>query len=166
MPPGTIVLCIDFSTTRSNKRLNKLSSTWTGPWIVLSQWSKVGATIKRIGSDEIRRAHVNQLKMFEFCKTTPREMRKGREPKKPTEKEQEVILRKLLRNYDEADDDGPTSDAEAGSDGEEYELESINGHFHNHHGFWFLVKYQNYQGLFWEHNSVLQAPKLVTKYFK
>ena len=162
---GSLVLCLDFKATRSNRRLNKLSSTWTGPWTIISTWEKSGVTIKRIGGDEVRRVHKDHVKLFTFCKTTPKELRQGREPKKPTTEEQEKIVQKLLRSKTQTATE-VSSEPESGSDGEDFELEEIIGHFHNDNGFWFLVRYIGYSGLFWQHESVVDAPKLVSSYFR
>jgi hypothetical protein len=164
-PIGSLVLCQDFKATRSNRRLNKLSSVWTGPWTIISTWKNSGVTIKRVGGDQVKRVHKDHVKLFTFCKTTPKELRQGREPKKPTATEQGRVLRKLLRSQTQAMSE-VSSEPESGSDGEEFELEEIVGHFHNVNGFWFLIRYTGYSGLFWEHESVVNAPKLISSYFR
>ena len=51
-------------------------------------------------------------------------------------------------------------------DDAEYVVEAIIGHFHTPKGFWFLVKWVDYAEPTWEHESLLEAGKRVTEYFK
>jgi hypothetical protein len=75
------------------------------------------------------------------------------------------MTRKILRNKTQAETE-VASEPESGSDGEEYELEDVIGHFFNDSGFWFLVRYSGYSSLFWEHESVINAPTLISNYFR
>ena len=107
-----------------------------------------------------------------FSKTTPRELRRRAEPKRPTEKEQNRILAKIRKaevtgsdaDHEEIDDDDDGDDVEIGDVG--YVVESVVGHFHTQRGFWFLVKWEGYASPTWEHESLLDAGRRVTDYFK
>jgi hypothetical protein len=66
----------------------------------------------------------------------------------------------------DSDQDSPACFSDDLLDNVEYDVESILGHFRSPHGFWFLIKWSGFVQPTWEHESLLNAPKLVTTYFK
>ena len=133
-------------------------------------WGNVTLTLSRVGATETRRAHADQVKPFLFTSNTPRELRRRSEPARPTAAQQDKILARIKRCETSTADADPTehmddSDDDAVDD-HEYVVESIVGHFHTPRGFWFLVKWVDCPDPTWEHESLLEAGKRVTEYFK
>ncbi len=157
-------MCRDYMVRRSSEKdPGKLAGVWCGPWTVTSTWGNVVCTIKRVGGDEVRRAHVDQMKPFKCATVTPRQSRRDRQPPPPSAEEQQRILRKMRRqSVSDAQSQGSDDD---GNDGD-YEVDSVIGHLRTSNGFWFLLKFKGYEEPTWEHESVVQAPKLVQAYFK
>ena len=62
--------------------------------------------------------------------------------------------------------DAQSQGSDDDADDEDYEVESVEGHLRTTKGFWFLLKFKGYDQPTWEHESVVQAPKLVQAYFK
>ena len=168
---GDLVWCLDYTVnTKKGERQHKLQRKWCGPWSVVSTWGNVTVTIKRIGGGgEIRRAHVDQLKPFQFTKQTPKELRRQSEPPRPTKELQLAIAAEAEKegkesamnttNADNDEEDNPKDDTE-------YVVEKIVGHFHNDGGFWFLIKWKDYVETTWEHESLVSAPTRITEYFR
>jgi len=79
-------------------------------------------------------------------------------------------LKRIRRNEDQAGDTDVSTlldDHDTDSvDDVEYVVEAVIGHFHTPQGFWFLVKWVDYVEPTWEHESLLEAGKRVTEYFK
>ena len=84
--------------------------------------------------------------------------------------QQDKILERIKRcerSTADADPTEPIDDSDDDAvDEHEYVVESIIGHFHTPRGFWFLVKWVDYTVPTWEHESLLEAGKRVTEYFK
>ena len=168
---GDLVWCLDYTVnTKKGEKQHKLQRKWCGPWTVVSTWGNVTVTIKRIGGGgEIRRAHVDQLKPFQFTKQTPKELRRQSEPPRPTKELQLAIAAEAEKegkesamnttNADNDEEDNPKDDTE-------YVVEKIIGHFHNDGGFWFLIKWKDYVETTWEHESLVSAPTRITEYFR
>ena len=147
----------------------KLARQWCGPWTVSATWGNVVLTLKRVGSSETKLAHVDQCKRFIFSSETPRELLRKREPKRPSTKEQSDILRRISKSSDREGNELDTdADAEEQDlmDDTAYEVEKVLGHFYTPQGFWFLVSFVGFSEPSWEHESLLEASKLVTDYFK
>lgn len=108
----------------SAKDPGKLAGVWCGPWTVTSTWGNVVCTIKRVGGDEVRRAHVDQMKPFKCATVTPRQSRRDRQPPPPSAEEQERILRKMRR---QSVSDAQSQGSDDGND-EDYEVDSVIGH--------------------------------------
>ena len=147
-----------------------LRRAWSGPWVVSSTWGNVALTLTRVGATETRRAHADQVKPFMFTATTPRELRRRKEPSRPSQAEQDKVLKRIRRHEAQMGDadasaliDDPDDDS---IDDVEYVVEAIIGHFHTPQDFWFLVKWVDYVEPTWEHESLLEAGKRVTEYFK
>jgi hypothetical protein len=123
-----------------------------------------------VGATETRRAHADQVKPFLFTATTPRELRRRIEPNRPSQTDQERVLKRIRRNEDQAGDTDASTlldDHDMDSiDDVEYVVEAIIGHFHPPQGFWFLVKWVDYVDRTWEHESLLEAGKRVTECFR
>ena len=125
-------------------------------------------TLKRVGGSETRLAHSDQVKRFIFSKETPRELRRRNEPARPSAGTQKKILKRIRRDLDgeEVDSDTEVVEDDEFVDDLSYDLEAILGHFHTKDGFWFLVRYAGFPNTSWEHESLIDAPKMVTTYFK
>jgi hypothetical protein len=126
-------------------------------------------TLKRVGgANELRRAHTDQVKPFVVANGTPRELRRSREPPRPSQAHQRRVV-KASRKAD-ATQPGESSDDDAvwesSEDLTEYVVEAIIGHFHTSAGFWFLVQWEGYALPTWEHESGIQAPQRITQYFR
>jgi hypothetical protein len=182
---GDLVWCRDYTVERRQQTATntqapnstgpgKLAMKWSGPWLVTATWGNVVMTLKRIGGGQTRRAHKDQVKAFTISPTTPNELKRRREPKKPSPVEQRRVIRLLaderVDNNLERDSDNsdevidPASDDEI--DATRYSIEEICGHFHNDRGFWFLVKFEGYSEPTWEFEGLVDAPDKVTRYFK
>ena len=119
-------------------------------------------------------AHTDQVKAFAISSTTPNELKRRREPKKPTPAEQRRVVRLLedekLDADMKSDSDHSDESIDLTSDDEidatRYTVEEICGHFHNDRGFWFLVKFEGYPEPTWEFEGLIDAPDKVTRYFK
>ena len=154
----------------------KLAMKWSGPWLVTATWGNVVMTLKRVGGGQTRRAHTDQVKPFHISATTPNELKRGREPRKPTTAEQSRVVKLLERekraaDMDEAingsgDDMDDGSNSEGDIDATAYDVEEICGHFHTDRGFWFLVKFEGYSDPTWEFEGLINSPGKVTQYFK
>ena len=182
---GDLVWCRDYTVTRPVRAKNvdlkqnledgpgKLARKWSGPWIVVATWGNVVMTLKRVGGGQMRRAHLDQVQKFEVTSTTPHELRRKKEPKKPSQSEQKRVL-KLIEaennrkaQLEKSEDEEVSEDEDDGELGDtHYNVERILGHFHNDDGFWFLVHFQGYDDPTWEHESLLECPDKVTRYFK
>ena len=170
---GDLLWCRDYSLCKGEGAKNKLRRKWSGPWVVESAWGNVVYTLKRVGATETRRAHADQVKPFHFSKNTPRELRRRSEPKRPSDAEQLKILARIRRSEMKGMVTDPEECDELDSDSDEdavdetgYVVEEIRGHFQSAKGLWFLVKWEGYQTPTWEHESLLEAGKRVTEYFK
>ena len=117
-------------------------------------------TVRRVGGAQTRLTHADQTKPFVFHKETPKELQRAREPARPSKKDQLRIVD--TEENDQSDDNSDNTSV----DDAEYEVEQIIGHFHTPRGFWFLVKWSGFVQPTWEHESALNAPRLVTEYFK
>jgi transposase InsO family protein len=167
---GELVWCRDYSVRRQDTGPNKLRREWSGPWVVSSTWGNVALTLTRVGATETRRAHADQVKPFLFTATTPRELRRRIEPSRPSQADQDRVLKRIRRYEAQAGDTDASAlldDHDMDSvDDVEYVVEAIIGHFHTPQGFWFLVKWVDYVEPTWEHESLLEAGKRVTEYFR
>ena len=81
----------------------KLAMRWSGPWIITATWGNVVMTLKRVGGGQTRRAHTDQVKAFMISSTTPDELKRGREPRKPSAAEQNRVIK--LRACERRDPD-------------------------------------------------------------
>ena len=180
---GDLVWCRDYTVGKTSKRTasqatphkdegpGKLARKWSGPWLVVATWGNVVMTLKRVGGGQIRRAHLDQVQKFDVTPTTPNELRRNKEPKKPTLAEQKRVLKLLTTESGKAqsgDSDKSSDDEETEDELDEtqYAIENVLGHLHTPRGFWFLIKFQGYDEPTWEHESLMNAPEAVTRYFK
>ena len=184
---GDLVWCRDYTVERRSQVAiekktpgstgpGKLAMKWSGPWLVTATWGNVVMTLKRVGGGQTRRAHTDQVKPFHISATTPNELKRGREPRKPTAAEQSRVVKLLERekraaDMDEAingsgDDMDDGSNSEGDIDATAYDVEEICGHFHTDRGFWFLVKFEGYSDPTWEFEGLINSPGKVTQYFK
>ena len=161
---GDLVWLRDFTLLKRAKGgPGKLARQWSGPWTVTQTWGGVVLTIKRVGGSETKLAHADQVKRFLVSNATPREARCKREPTRPTAAEQ-AQMAGVDSNSDSDEDNAKVLPDDL--DNVEFDVEAILGHFRSPHGFWFLVKWSGFVQPTWEHESLLNAPKLVTSYFK
>jgi len=182
---GDLVWCRDFTAMRrritaKEKKLTgttlpegpgKLAPKWNGPWLITETWGNVVMTLKRIGGGDLRRAHIDQVKPFVLGPNMARNLARGPTPKKPSIEEQKRITNIIQkekagagRNVEEPDENSDDSDDEI--DGTTYIVERVVGHFQNEYGFWFLIQWEGFHELTWEHESLLTCPIKVTRYFK
>jgi len=103
---------------------------------------------------------------------TPRELKRRNEPPRPSKDEQTRVIKaaRKLVDGDKSQNSSDASDNEDGDDNvfgddQDYVVEAIVGHFHTTGGFWFLVQWEGYSQPTWEHESLIQAPQLITRYF-
>ena len=149
----------------------KLAPKWNGPWLVTETWGNVVMTLKRVGGGDLRRAHIDQVKPFTIGPNTARLLARGPTPEKPTIEEQKKIVKiiqkeKAAAHRDVADPEGEGYDSDDELDGTTYVVERVVGHFQSDNGFWFLIQWEGYRELTWEHESLLTCPEKVTRYFK
>jgi hypothetical protein len=167
---GELVWCRDYSVRRQDTGPNKLRREWSGPWVVSATWGNAALSLTRVGATETRRAHADQVKPFLFTATTPRELRRRIEPSRPSQADQDRVLKRIRRYEAQAGDNDASAlldDHDMDSvDDVEYVVEAVIGHFHTPQGFWFLVKWVDYVEPTWEHESLLEAGKRVTEYFR
>jgi hypothetical protein len=171
---GDLVWCLDYSVqSKKGQTKHKLMRRWCGPWVVTATWGNVILSLKRIGgTNQIRRAHTDQVKPFVVGRETPRELKRRNEPPRPSKDEQTRVIKaaRKLVDGDKSQNSSDASDNEDGDDNvfgddQDYVVEAIVGHFHTTGGFWFLVQWEGYSQPTWEHESLIQAPQLITRYF-
>ena len=122
-------------------------------------------TVKRVGGRETKLAHADQVKAFHVSGSTPREGRRRTEPQRPSAQMQARFNATADVDGD-SDVDASPDYTECESDAQVFEVEQVVGHFRSPNGFWFLIKWVGFLEPTWEHESMLNAPKLVTQYFK
>ena len=184
---GDLVWCRDYTVEKRRKVASekadsisngpgKLAMKWSGPWIVTATWGNVVMTLRRVGGGQTRRAHTDQVKDFHISSTTPNELKRQKEPKKPSAHEQRRVVRLLEKEKSKTDlsdneddsgnDSNPSSELSDDIDGTPYIVEDVCGHFHTDNGFWFLVKFEGYGDPTWEFEGLIDAPAMITRYFK
>jgi transposase InsO family protein len=163
---GDLVWLRDFGMLkRKTGGAGKLARQWCGPWTVTQTWGGVVLTVKRVGGMETKLAHADQVKPFHVSGSTPRIGRRRTEPKRPSAQQQARFSSATgMESDSEVDETRDSTDGDLGE--QEFEVETVIGHFRTPKGFWFLVKWAGFVEPTWEHESMLNAPKLVTQYFK